>query len=730
MFDLHVREGPGVRAREVKGIKRICCFIRRAISNFRFLVGFALDLVCLKSGMESDLEIDSIMDDAVLQYLKNPQALVKVRAEKPLPSPEQEGCLTEVQDFLAGDESIFVLSGAAGSGKSYLIPLFEELTLASGRQAAVCAPTGQAAKRLRAKGIVASTVHHILYGEPIVSQYPTEDKPPTYWFKFRGLSTDTVFVVDEASMIGNQPYTEEERKEAEVIFEDGELLNDLLLNIKEERLNNKIIFIGDRNQLPPVKSSSSPCLDPDFLMSAGFQVRSFDLSVIHRTDETSQIRRVAEFCSDGQKLAVFPSVWECKGEVERVVDFSDAVEELAPTFATGETVAVVGTNQLVDSYSRLVRKHIFLGRENTKENLGCVLPSDRMVLSRQCPTFFMRTGDEFVVTQRLPCKDVLISGVRGAKDVNLQFVTAAIEEFGNRYEFKTYIVKESLTSLTSESEITQVLWVDYIRRCKKANIAKKIYLLPDNVREDPFFNAFRAKFSYARTCHKAQGDEWRTVVVDAIDPMATLPAWGYTAATRASSRLIVISRIDKSYIATPDGETVEQILRQIHECGATVELIKDIQNGCQIKVSLADADESVGLINLYFSGGEYSKFVLTSQWDQVKREKFSPVILLLEAKSPPPSATDFEVPQFVQELLERMKAKAMTSHEVRFTWMFSESWTVKITASKEGREGSTFYSFGSKKKGLTQEKIDGRHQRIGDSEMIELIRMLKETRGI
>ena len=118
MFDLHVREGPGVRAREVKGIKRICCFIRRAISNFRFLVGFALDLVCLKSGMESDLEIDSIMDDAVLQYLKNPQGLVKVRAEKPLPSPEQKGCLTEVRDFLAGDESIFVLSGESSTSCS------------------------------------------------------------------------------------------------------------------------------------------------------------------------------------------------------------------------------------------------------------------------------------------------------------------------------------------------------------------------------------------------------------------------------------------------------------------------------------------------------------------------------------------------------------------------------------------------------------------------------------
>ncbi len=684
--------------------------------------------------MKSDLGIDSFVDKAVLQYLQNPQALVKARVEKPLPSPEQARCLTDIQDFLAGDANIFVLTGAAGSGKSYLIPLFEEMVFDSGRRAEVCAPTGQAAKRLRAKGLSASTVHHVLYGEPIVSQDPTEDKPPTYWFKFRGLSTDTVFIVDEASMIGNQPYTDEERKESEVIFEDGEILNDLLRNIKEKSHNNKIIFIGDRNQLPPVKNSSSPCLDPDFLTTEGFQVRSFNLSVIHRTEETSHIRKIAEFCSDGQKLAVFPSVWERRGEVERVVAFSDVVEELAADFEIGATVAVVGTNQLVDAYSGLVRKQIFRGLESTKENLGCVLPNDRMVLSRQCPMFFMRTGDEFAISQRHPERDVLISGVRGAKDVNLQFVTAVIEEFGNRYEFKTYIVKEGLTNLVGNSEITQVLWVDYLRRCRKENINEDIFLSASMVRNDPFFNALRAKFSYARTCHKAQGGEWQTVVVDAIDPMATLPAWGYTATTRASSRLIVVTKINKSHAVTPNSEVsdeaVEGILVQIRECGASVEFLKNIDYGRQIKVSLADADRSVGLVNLYFSDGAYSKFVLTGQWDQVKREKFSAIILLLEAKNPPPSAPDFEVPQFVQELLERMKAKAITSHGVSLTWTFSERWTVKIVASKEDIEGSTFYSFGSKKKGLTQEKIDGRHQRVGDLEMIELIRMLTETRGI
>ena len=37
------------------------------------------------------------------------------------------------------------------------------------------------------------------------------------------------------------------------------------------------------------------------------------------------------------------------------------------------------------------------------------------------------------------------------------------------------------------------------------------------IKDDPWFNALRVKFGYAMTCHKAQGGEWDTVVVDFSD---------------------------------------------------------------------------------------------------------------------------------------------------------------------------------------------------------------------
>ena len=58
--------------------------------------------------MGSEFEVVSAVDETVLQYLQNPQDFIKGHLVKPIPSTEQERCLGEVREFLAGEESIFV----------------------------------------------------------------------------------------------------------------------------------------------------------------------------------------------------------------------------------------------------------------------------------------------------------------------------------------------------------------------------------------------------------------------------------------------------------------------------------------------------------------------------------------------------------------------------------------------------------------------------------------------
>ena len=64
------------------------------------------------------------------------------------------------------------------------------------------------------------------------------------------------------------------------------------------------------------------------------------------------------------------------------------------------------------------------------------------------------------------------------------------------------------------------------------------------LRADPYYNALRAKFGYAITCHKAQGGEWETafVAIPGRSPMdeETQARWTYTAITRARERLYLL----------------------------------------------------------------------------------------------------------------------------------------------------------------------------------------------
>ena len=66
------------------------------------------------------------------------------------------------------------------------------------------------------------------------------------------------------------------------------------------------------------------------------------------------------------------------------------------------------------------------------------------------------------------------------------------------------------------------------------------------IRENPHFNAVQVKFSYAVTCHKAQGGQWRAVFVDRClfgdEPMTRdMLRWLYTALTRATEKLYLVN---------------------------------------------------------------------------------------------------------------------------------------------------------------------------------------------
>jgi len=676
------------------------------------------------------------MNNEILSVLESPEELVVKQRVLVVPQGEQILCVEKFSEFVQSGDQVFILKGPAGSGKSYLIPMFDAIARNNGLSVEICAPTGQAAKRLRTKGIYAKTLHSTLYGQPELAGELSEDRPPSMLFRRRGLVTSTVFIVDEASMIGDHPYTDDEKKEAEVLFEDGNLLSDLLLNLEDPELHNRIVFIGDQKQLSPVHSETSPCFARGIFSARGFNVREFDLSEIRRTETESRIRKVAAFCSDGGKLALIPDEWLVNGEVSKASTFESTLDRNISNFKEGTAIAVVATNALADSFNRLVRANIYKEDVHSTGVLDGVLPGDRLVVTRRNYLIPIQTGDEFFVESIDVNQDVVIKGSRGSKDVSLQFVNASFEECGKRYFFQTFLVRESLDSQSKESEISRALWVDYFRRIGKTSGKDYLKIAQEMLKVDPYFNAFRARYSFARTCHKAQGGEWPIVVVNVTEGMSSNPKWGYTAVTRAMNQLVVVAPIsDRGSIGSrqiPEinrATIIADFNRVIGSAGFEVKFLKSIDYGTQLSLKVKGEEASTVVVNVFFKNSTPSSIILTGDWSELDHSKFAPALDELR-NSIGVTKDPIDVPDPVSSMLERLKQTALLKHDAALVWDISEQWTVRIVLSQNGRQGSTHFNFGSKHKGLTMEKIDGAHKPIGDPVLIELIRNLKLSRGL
>jgi hypothetical protein len=88
------------------------------------------------------------------------------------------------------------------------------------------------------------------------------------------------------------------------------------------------------------------------------------------------------------------------------------------------------------------------------------------------------------------------------------------------------------------------LYVDFRKRHPHLLTNSKRVEFKEALLNDPYFNAFKLKFGYAITCHKAQGSEWSQVFLKCSSHHKTLTKdyfrWLYTAITRTSAQLFVI----------------------------------------------------------------------------------------------------------------------------------------------------------------------------------------------
>lgn len=225
---------------------------------------------------------------------------------------KQEQVFDQLKKFV--DDPIhntFILNGYAGTGKTFLMQYFAAYLQKKKIKFELLASTGRAASVLRGKtDFAASTIHSALYKFAEVmgddDSIPDGAPPDAYGqmtlrFEAVGrLSEDCIYIVDESSMIAS----ESTDSNSFAYFGSGCLLPDLLRAVDK----NKIIFVGDPAQLPPVFQLHSPALDKDWLKQQGRKVLTATLDEIMRTDDDNDILEIASAIR--KQIGVVPySMW-------------------------------------------------------------------------------------------------------------------------------------------------------------------------------------------------------------------------------------------------------------------------------------------------------------------------------------------------------------------------------------------------------------------------------------
>ena len=447
------------------------------------------------------------------------------------PTAEQEHALDVFSLFMLdrSEQVVMILRGSAGTGKTTLAGAIVKAMAALEQKMILLAPTGRAAKVFSLNaGHPAYTIHRRIYRQKSaadLSSFQLNDN----------LNRDTLFIVDEASMIANQGY-------GDSAFGSGCLLDDLMQFVYNSQ-NCRMMLIGDKAQLPPVGEDESPALMADVLQCYGMKVYECDLNQVLRQSEESGIlwnaTRIRQMVTHDE-MTQLPQI--------RFQDFADIcimpgaelVESLASSYSRvglDETIVVTRSNKRANIYNQGIRIQV-LDREDE------LCRGDQLMIvknnyfwtegSKEIP--FIANGDVAVVQR---CRHVHeLYGFRFA-EVTMQFPDY------DDYELTATVLLDTITAeapaLTHEQQeqLFNAVLEDYADVPKMADRMKQL-------KNDRYYNALQVKYAYAVTCHKAQGGQWAHVYLDQgymTDDMLTPDYihWLYTAFTRATEKLFLVN---------------------------------------------------------------------------------------------------------------------------------------------------------------------------------------------
>lgn len=470
--------------------------------------------------MAQNFDYKNKLHDAILKHL--PYS----------PNAGQRELLDLLCSFVAlpDHQSIFILKGYAGTGKTSLTAALVNALDELKQKSVLMAPTGRASKVFSnfAKK-KAYTIHKIIFNHSAL------EAAPTSFLQAENKSRNTLFLVDEASMISD----------------NGSIsVLDSLIRYIYSGYGCRAIFIGDSAQLPPVGQENSPAMDLEKLKSYGLSPVSYELKEpVRQTHESGILfnaTRVRMMLEKGAKT--LPHI-KTKGfdDIEAIPSdyLLEMVENSYSSVGKDNTLLITRSNRMAGAVNGAVRGRILYAEEELMRNERLVVAKNNYFWSRQNKDLsFIANGESINLDWHGEVE----------RKYNYRFMDVDFRFDGNEELFSAKVMLDPLmkdTPALTQSEMQKLFETIYADtdsypedpiKNGATELSRRIKIL----HTDPYLNALQVKYAYCMTCHKAQGGQWKHIYIDLsyINPDVSVSdflRWLYTALTRASEKVYLIN---------------------------------------------------------------------------------------------------------------------------------------------------------------------------------------------
>ena len=414
----------------------------------------------------------------------------------------------------------FILKGYAGTGKTTLISNIVSTFSNQRRKLKLLAPTGRAAKVMASYAdFPAATIHKQIY-------FLSDAVNGIGLVRAKNLYKNTLFIVDEASMVGVDSSSTE-----------GNLLQDLL-NYTYSGDGCSLMLVGDPGQLPPVGQLDSPALQAAYLTNQypGLTIFSHTLKEVVRQAADSEITANATFLRSLTK--VDPPYFNSVGKEVHSIDGSSLLDSLEYARRDGDDSFVMLTisNKRAGKWNQEIRNRLFLYEESLVRGEWLMVVKNNYYWASDSEMGLIANGEMMHIVKII--KEEHLYGMDFIH-VNATFNSDPLHErtvicfkdtlFSDLPNFPRDVMKDLFFEIEK----------DFIHERNK----RKRYQL---ILKNPYFNALQVKYAYCVTAHKAQGGQWDSVFVDYgfipenMDKREYM-RWLYTCITRAKHRLYLLN---------------------------------------------------------------------------------------------------------------------------------------------------------------------------------------------